>query len=187
MLHPAWDQPRGSVSASMQAPLDRWQRVWSLAARPTVGGLMDVCEESYHSLIQLAPELRRSRGSFCSRPSAGIELYLQVLEQSRYTTMIRLTHAFRPDVGDALGCLDPDARLCVYHDAMQVEVLDLCQTALPIYRHYAQPALDAKWKANVFLARWLGYCIRQGHCFGPGGSATLQAVDLLSSSECQSV
>lgn len=170
----------------MQAPLDLWHRVWSLAARPTVGGLMEVCEESYRSLMQLAPELRRSRGSLHSRPMDGVDLYLQVLEQSRYTTRIRLTHAFRPDAGDGLDCLDPNARLCVYHDAMQVEVLDLHQTALPIYRHYAQPALDAKWKANLFLAQWLAYCVRQGYCLGPAGDAALQAVDQLSGSECQS-
>ena len=148
---------------------------------------MEVCEQSYQSLMQLAPELRRSRGSLCSRPTVGIDLYLQVLEQSRYTTFIRLTHAFRPNVGDGLDCLDPNARLCVYHDAMQVEVLDLHQTALPIYRHYAQPALDAKWKANLFLARWLAYCVQQGYRFGPGGGAASPAVDLLASGECQSV
>jgi hypothetical protein len=67
---------------------------------------------------------------------------------------------------------------------MQVEVLDLHQTALPIYRHYAHPALDAKLKANRFLARWLAYCVRQGYRFGAGA---VQPVDVLSSGECQSV
>jgi uncharacterized protein YqiB (DUF1249 family) len=81
--------------------------------------------------------------------------------------------------------LDPNARLCAYHDAMQVEVLDLHQTALPVYRHYAYPALDAKWRANLFLARWLAYCVRQGYRFCPGevGVATVNA---LSSGACQS-
>ena len=65
--------------------------------------------------------------------------------------------------------LDPNARLCAYHDARQVEVLDLHQTALPIYRHYDFPALDAKWRANLFLAKWLAFCARQGYRFGVRG------------------
>jgi uncharacterized protein YqiB (DUF1249 family) len=169
----------------MQAPIDPRQLRWLLAAPPTVGSLMDVCEESYGSLMQLAPELRHARGHLRARDAAGVELHLQVLEQSRYTTRIRLTHAFPRHTGDGLPCLDPNARLCAYHDAMQVEVLDLHQTALPVYRHYAYPALDAKWRANLFLARWLAYCVRQGYRFCPGevGVATVNA---LSSGACQS-
>jgi uncharacterized protein len=148
---------------------------------------MDVCEESYDALMQLAPELRHSRGFLRARSAVGVDLYLQVLEQSRYTTLIRLTHAFPRTIGDDLDCLDPNARLCVYHDAMQVEVLDLHQTALPIYRHYAHPALDAKLKANLFLARWLAYCVQQGYRFGAGAGTAAQALDLLSRSERQSV
>lgn len=171
----------------MQAPLDLWRQVWSLATRPTVGGLMEVCEESYSSLTRLVPELHRAQGHLRARAGSGLDLHLQVLEQSRYTTLIRLTYAFPHHAGDGLPCLDPDARLCVYHDALQAEVLDLHQTALPIYRHYAYPALDAKWKANLFLARWLAYCVRQGYRFAPEGGAAVAAVDLLSSGECQSV
>jgi uncharacterized protein YqiB (DUF1249 family) len=171
----------------MQASFDFWYPAWSLATRPTVGGLMAICEESYRSLMQLVPELRGSHGSLSARPAVGIDLYLQVLEQSRYTTLIRLTYAFARNVGDGLNYLDPNARLCVYHDAMQVEVLDLHQTALPIYRHYGHPALDAKLKANLFLARWLAYCVRQGYRFGTGSGAGVQAIDVLSSGECQSV
>ncbi len=148
---------------------------------------MEVCEDSYRSVMQLAPELRRSRGSLRARPAAGADLYLQILEQSRYTTLIHLTYAFPRNIGDDLDCLDPRARLCIYHDAMQAEVLDLHQTVLPIYRHYSHPALDAKWRANLFLARWLSYCVRQGYRFGPSSSPAAEPVDLLSSDACQSV
>jgi uncharacterized protein len=148
---------------------------------------MEVCEESYGALMQLAPELRVARGHLRARPGSGVDLHLQVLEQSRFTTLIRLTYAFPHHGGDGLPCLDPNARLCVYHDAMQVEVLDLHQTALPIYRHYAHPALDAKWKANLFLARWLAFCVRQGYRFGPGGGVLPPAIALLASGACQSV
>jgi hypothetical protein len=57
--------------------------------------------------------------------------------------------------------------LRAYHDAGQVEVLDLRQTALPVFNHYRSPALQAKWKANLFLAKWLSYCLIRGHRFPP--------------------
>jgi uncharacterized protein len=129
---------------------------------------MEVCEDAYRSLLRLVPDLRRARGCLGSTPVAAADLYLEVLEQSRYTTLLRLTHAFPCGEGVLVPSLDPNARLCAYHDARQVEVLDLYQTALPIYRHYDYPALEAKWRANQFLAKWLAFCARQGHRFGPG-------------------
>jgi uncharacterized protein len=171
----------------MVASVAVMHRLWSPAACRTLGGLMEVCEDSYHALAQLAPDLRRARGHLRARVAAGADLHLQVLEQSRYTTLIRLTYAFPHHAVDGSPCLDPNARLCVYHDAMQVEVLDLHQSVLPIYRHYARPALDAKWNANLFLARWLAYCVGQGYRFGTAVGAAVSAVDLLSSGRCESV
>jgi uncharacterized protein len=129
---------------------------------------MDVCEDAYRSLLRLAPDLRRARGCLHSNPGGAADLYLEVLEQSRYTTLLRLTYAFPRGAGELAPSLDPNARLCAYHDAGQAEVLDLHQTALPIYRHYDYPALDAKWRANLFLAKWLSFCARQGYRFGSG-------------------
>lgn len=129
---------------------------------------MEVCEDAYRSLLRLAPDLRRVRGCLGSSPGAAADLYLEVLEQSRYTTLLRLTYAFPCADGGQVPSLDPNARLCAYHDARQVEVLDLYQTALPIYRHYDYPALEAKWRANLFLAKWLAFCARQGYRFGSG-------------------
>lgn len=136
---------------------------------------MEICEDAYCSLLRLAPDLRRARGCLRSSPGQSAELYLEVLEQSRYTTLLRLTYAFPRGPGEAGPSLDPNARLCAYHDARQVEVLDLHQTALPIYRHYAFPALDTKWRANLFLAKWLAFCSRQGHRFGSEVGATSEA------------
>ncbi len=33
--------------------------------------------------------------------------------------------------------------------------------------------LDAKWRINRFLQKWLGYCLRQGHRFRAIGSDSL--------------
>lgn len=102
-----------------------------------------------------------------SRLRDGVDLHLEIEGQAPYTTWLRLTYLFAEgtDVQAGLGA-DPDARLRVYHDAHQVEVIDLCQTALPSLAHYEPPALESKWRVNLFLWKWLSYCLQQGHCFG---------------------
>jgi uncharacterized protein YqiB (DUF1249 family) len=146
---------------------------------PRVGDLMVLCEENYGLLQRLAPALEQLTGSLRSSAPSGADLVLTVLEQAPYTTELRLTHVFPRSiaaVGSGRGARrdsrplavphsDPDTRLRVYRDACQVEVLDMRQTALPIYSHYRHPALAAKWRANVFLSKWLGYCLREGHRF----------------------
>jgi uncharacterized protein len=148
---------------------------------------MDVCEEGYGALLRLAPRLHLARGHLRARAPIGVDLHLQVLEQARYTTEFRLTYAFPHATREGLLSLDPNARLCAYHDAMQVEVLDLHQSALPIYRHYASPALDAKWKANLFLTRWLSYCVSQGYSFGIGSCTGADTADSSSRGECRTI
>ena len=142
--------------------------------RPTVGALMGLCEENYILLSRLAPGLPSRRGRLVSRIPGGVDLHLTIDSQSAYTTALRLTHVFRGgEVGDPPFRSDPDVRLRVYHDARQVEVLDLRQTALPVHADYQPPALDSKWRLNLFLAKWLSYCLQQGHRFGVAGATRI--------------
>ena len=142
-----------------------WNISALLAGCPSVGCLMDLWDENYRYLIKLAPRLRSLQGRLLSPVRNGMDLYLEVLEQTPYTTMIRLTYYFqRPDGRYS----DPDAVLRVYHDSRQVEVLDLKQQALPLKQGQQPPGLEQKWKANLFLAKWLTYCAHQGHEFTPG-------------------
>ena len=60
---------------------------------------------------------------------------------------------------------DPDALLRVYHDARQVEVEALRQQTLPTHRLYEAPGLMNKWRVNLFVFKWLVFCLRQGHLF----------------------
>jgi hypothetical protein len=135
-----------------------------LSGRPTVGDLMSLCEENYRFLQRLAPALRDSDGLLISHCSHGLDLYLEIEEQARYTTQVRLTYFFQVPESTALRP-DPDARLRIYHDALQVEVLDLRQSVLPLRGGYQPPALADKWQANLFLMKWLTFCLCQGHCF----------------------
>ncbi len=151
----------------MQASLLHLSRCDLIGDNPNVGDLMGLCEENYHALKRLAPDLRSLRGPFVSGDEGGADLLLEVREQAPFTTIFRLTHLF--SAPQDVGCWrpDPDAMLRAYHDAGQVEVLDLRQTALPVFNHYRSPALQAKWKANLFVAKWLSYCLSRGHRFPP--------------------
>lgn len=128
---------------------------------------MALCEENFLLLARLAPQVREQRGSLVSRGRGGVDLHLIVEEQSRYTSLVRLTHYFPATESPACGP-DPDLRLRIYHDARQVEVESLRQTALPLQSDYRRPALDAKWKVNLFLSKWLRFCLQDGYRFVPG-------------------
>jgi hypothetical protein len=146
----------------MQAPSPIVGTLDLTGDRPTVGALMALCEENYRALMELVPRLASMRGVASSHRPGAVRLQLTILEQAPYTTTFRLTHVFG-DAGTRADWLpEPDAVLKAYHDAEQVEVLDLRQTALPIFSHYRSPALRAKWKANLFLSKWLGWCLRDG-------------------------
>jgi uncharacterized protein YqiB (DUF1249 family) len=135
--------------------------------RPTLGGLMALCEENYALLSRLVIDMREHRGHGRSRLNQGMDLHLEVLEQTPYTSLLHLTYYFS-QAGASLP--DPDASLRAYHDANQVEVLDLRQTALPLPSRGNFPTLEQKWRANLFLSKWLSYCVAQGHCFIPAMS-----------------
>ena len=137
-----------------------------LAARPTVGGLMELCEANFSLIQRLCPVLKRMRGGYESRPPGVAPLHLTIIEQTAHTTFVRLTHLFPHDSGLEP---DPDASLRIYRDARQVEVLELRQSVLPVARLYAHPGLHQKWRANLFVSRWLQFCLAQGHCFAVAG------------------
>jgi uncharacterized protein YqiB (DUF1249 family) len=147
----------------MQAPSPLLADLDLTGDRPTVGALMALCEENYRAVMRLAPRLPTLTGVTSSRRCGDAWLQLTILEQAPYTTTFRLTHVFGATESRADWLPEPDATLKAYHDAAQVEVLDLRQTALPIFSHYSSPALRAKWKANLFLSKWLGWCVRDGH------------------------
>lgn len=145
----------------MQGIPDR--RIKKLIDRqPSVGDLMTLCEDNYRYLLNLVPQLRRLQGEHRSTCPDHQDLHLTIVEQTPYTTLLRLTYHFTLDDGRTA---DPDALLRVYHDARQVEVEDLRQQNLPTERAYEAPGLLNKWRLNMFVSRWLLFCVRQGHLF----------------------
>jgi len=145
------------MQADHGARIQKW-----LNRGPTVGDLLALCEENYQYLHSLVPQLKRLQGEHCSSRPDNQDLHLSIIEQTPYTTLIRLTYRF-PQTGG--GMAEPDALLRVYHDARQVEVEGLRQQALPTHRLYEPPGLLNKWRLNLFVSRWLIFCVRQGYLF----------------------
>ncbi|WP_428603282.1 DUF1249 domain-containing protein [Sedimenticola sp.] len=142
-----------------------WSLKQLLSGKPTVGWLMDLCEENYHYLMRLAPDLRNMQGRYRSRLDSAMDLYLEILEQTPYTSLLHLTYYFDHE-SEQLP--DPDATIRIYHDSRQAEVLNLKQHVLPLNKGFIRPTLEQKWKISLFLSKWLSFSVRQGHCFSSG-------------------
>ncbi|MES9838310.1 MAG: DUF1249 domain-containing protein [Candidatus Thiodiazotropha sp.] len=150
------------IRLSMYSAGYPWSLNKLLATRPSMGMVLDLSEENYALLMRLAPALGDLAGKYQSNLEHGMDLHLEVQEQTPYTSLVHLTYYFSHAVGDYP---DPDATLRVYHDSKQIDVLDLRQSSLPLHRWGGNPTLDQRWRINLFLSKWLRYCLAQGHGF----------------------
>ena len=136
----------------------------------TFTALMDLYERNYINMRRLIPTMLPASTVCVSRVSGGLDLYLHIIERSRYTSELSLSYQFAQ--GEDATITEPNLRIRVYHDAQLAEVM-AAQT-----RHYAtftadsllnaRPtggALRTRWRINRFLFKWLTYCLRQGHRF----------------------
>ena len=132
-------------------------------ARPTLGHLLDLCDENYRLLSRLVPGLAGLAGEWVLRSAGSPELCLSVVEQTPYTTLFHLGYRFSAaaDLGD------PHALLRAYHDARQLELLELRRLPPQLDFVAGLDALEAKWRVNLFLGKWLRYCCEQQRRFGP--------------------
>lgn len=127
-------------------------------------------EANFERLAWLVPTLASApdsiRGVLLSHGVDGMSLQLTILEHSKYTTTIALTHHLRMD--DAM-ITDPFMKIRIYHDARVAEVLSYqCQSQLQIFHPDATlnvPNLREKCRINRFLSEWLDYCIAYGYRF----------------------
>lgn len=83
----------------MRAGQYPWSTSLIRTGRPTVGNLMGLCEENYGALMRLIPGLREIQGEVRSVLDQDMDLHLEILEQTAYTTLLRLTYFFPHDDG----------------------------------------------------------------------------------------
>ena len=127
-------------------------------------GLMALYESNYLRLLRLVPELERIDGCYRSRVAGDCELHVDVLERCRYTVTFSLTYYFDSDDGQVA---DPDMTVRAYLDGQVAEAMNLNgvrrHTELRRFAREHRAELDARWKRNVVLNKWLEYLSDQGH------------------------
>jgi len=126
--------------------------------------LMALYESNYLRLLQLVPELERLDGCFRSRVAGDCELFFEVLERCRYTITMSLTYQFDSHEG---RIADPDVRIRAYLDGRLAEAMsiggDHRHAALRRLIRKNRRELDARWRRNMVLNKWLDYLSDQGH------------------------
>ena len=127
-------------------------------------GLMALYESNYLRLMYLIPELERLDGCFRSRGAGDCELHVDILERCRYTVTLSLTYLFETDEGRVA---DPDMTVRAYLDGKQAEAMSLSghhrhATLRRLAREH-KAELDARWKRNIVLNKWLDYLTDHGH------------------------
>jgi uncharacterized protein YqiB (DUF1249 family) len=127
-------------------------------------GLMALYESNYLRLRHLIPDIERLDGCFRSRVAGDCELHVDILERCRYTVTLSLTYYFDGEDG---RIADPDMTVRAYLDGQQAEAMSLSghhrHQALRRLAREHRAELDARWKRNVVLNKWLDYLTDQGH------------------------
>jgi uncharacterized protein YqiB (DUF1249 family) len=127
-------------------------------------GLMALYESNFLRLLGLVPELDRIDGCFRSRVAGNCDLFLEIVERSRYTVTLSLTYRFETDDG---LLADPDITVRAYLDGQQAEALAIGkQQRHPALRRLVREhreELDRRWRCNMVLNKWLDYLSDQGH------------------------
>jgi hypothetical protein len=128
--------------------------------------LIDLYEGNYLRVMRLLPDLDILEGILVSRVAGALNLYATLEERFKYTTTLLLTYRFIDDSGAAL---EPNARVCVYHDVRAADLVSHCRRKRTRKVHKwlrgRMPELDHRWEMNRFLYKWLGFCSNQGHIF----------------------
>jgi len=125
--------------------------------------LMDMYEDNYIKLRKLIPNVKNINKSGISKSPGHLNLHLQILERSKFTTTLRLSYCFT-DNGESR--LEPNLKIRIYHDAGLAEVMSgKLHHGKLVLDHLPADALKQKWQLNRFLSKWLKYCLRQNHGF----------------------
>jgi uncharacterized protein YqiB (DUF1249 family) len=127
-------------------------------------GLMSLYDSNFFRLNHLIPELQRLDGYYRSRVAGDCDLHVEILERSRYTVTMALSYFFEEE---GVRVADPDMKVRVYLDGQLAESLGFSGE----HRHAAfrrltrlhRAELDARWRRNIILNKWLEYLMDQGH------------------------
>lgn len=117
---------------------------------------------------------RASTEFLLEMPGNCVEVLVELVERSRYTTVVRFTQ-LGPEVqevaGVALNLAPPTMLVRLYHDARSAEVVEVRnETRFKEVYEYPNPrmrARDEKAQVNRFLGEYLSMCLRYGLAIEP--------------------
>lgn len=129
-----------------------------------LGWLMALYAENHGALVRLFAPAALPVGSYVSCVGDGLDVRLDVLEQHRYTTALRLSYLMTDPL---TGQPDPSAYLRLYRDARQVEATHCYvgrrwQDVIGLFPPPAQ-VVGHRMRMNTFLGKWLQYLAERGH------------------------
>jgi len=142
-----------------------YQLVPETVVRPgSFVGLMTLYESNYLRLLQLVPEIHRLDGCYRSTVAGDCDLYLEIQERSRYTVTMSLSYMF---MEDGTRIADPDMKVRLYLDGHLAEAMRCSgehrHAELRRLKRAHRNELDARWRRNILLNKWLEYLMDQGH------------------------
>ena len=134
--------------------------------------LMDLHENNYLRFKRLVADLDTITDQAVSVVPGCLDLHLQIIERSKFTTTVRMTYHF---LENQQLIAEPDLKLRIYHDARLVEVLaGHLKHGRQRLDHLPATALKFKWRLNRLLYKWLGYCLHLGHEFSETRACELE-------------
>ena len=136
----------------------------ALAKPGSFVGLMALYESNFLRLQQLIPEIERLDGYYRSSVAGDCDLHLEILDRSRYTVTLSLTYFF---FDGTQRIADPDMKIRLYLDCNLAEAMSLSGNHRhpgfrKLVREHKQE-LDARWRRNIVLNKWLEYLSDHGH------------------------
>jgi hypothetical protein len=142
-----------------------YQLVPETIAKPrSFVGLMALYESNFLRLQQLIPELARLDGYYRSCVAGDCNLHVEIIERSRYTVTLSLSYFFY-ELERRIA--DPDMHVRAYLDGRLAEAMCLNgghrHADIRRLSRLHGPQLDAKWRRNIVLNKWLEYLMDQGH------------------------
>ncbi len=127
-------------------------------------GLMSLYESNFFRLLQLIPELERLDGYYRSCVAGDCDLHVEIIERSRYTVTLSLSYFFYES---DRRIADPDMKIRAYLDGQLAEAMSLRgdhrRAELGRLSRLHGQDLDARWRRNTVLHKWLEYLMDQGH------------------------
>jgi len=143
-----------ALAPALCAPADG-QKGAGVASKPEWAGSADSCEFAL------------------DMPGNRVELLVELVERSKYTTLVRFTQLADKDArlvqqvaGMQLDLAPPTMLIRLYHDARSAEVVEVRnETRFKEVYEYPNPKMrsrDEKAQVNRFLGEYLAMCLRYG-------------------------